>query len=78
MRAERLEDLGRISEKLDQLLLDFDETWGSLFSSKHFFEDFVKKVTAEDGLYDLHRYLRNFIEKLEQMSNIATGNRYDE
>jgi len=42
MRAERLEDLGRISEKLDQLLLDFDETWGSLFSSS-FFRRFCKK-----------------------------------
>lgn len=71
MKRERLEDLGRISEKLDKLLEDhniFNEC-----ESKHSLDVFLKKYQNEEALSDLFFSLRSIGSELQEISAIANG-----
>ena len=74
-RRERLEDLGVISVKINDLILDMEDKYGHLFDSKHDWEAFEKKSKEHsDFLYDLHCFIRYHFENLNEIGNIAMGN----
>lgn len=73
-KCDRLEDLGRIREKIHQVLEDVDEKYGHLLSSKHAYEEFEKRINMDEGLDELHRFLRWHIERLEEIYVLACGN----
>ncbi len=76
-KCERVEDLGRIDILLRNILIEFDDEYGSLLTSKHAFENFEKHLHSDGKLYDLHMFLRWHIEKLENIHNIAHGDMED-
>jgi len=71
MKKERLEDLGRIYERLDALIIAIEQDWGRFCTSKHDYENFAIYFT--NNSHDLHCSLRMIIEDLEDLRNIAYG-----
>ncbi len=73
-KPERLEDLGRIRERITVLLENFDDKWERHFQSKHSYEDFEKYIKEnEDCLYDLHLFMRHHIEQIWEIWAISKG-----
>ncbi len=64
----RLEDLGRITEKLEKLLED--DFW-QFFRSKHEIDVFISHY--ENILDELHYKIRHIKDQLEEMADIAYG-----
>ena len=75
-KKERIEDLGRIFAKLEDLY-KFGSPFGiSPFEeciSKHTIDEFIKKYSDPDKLYDLHNWIRWLSERLNDIESIARG-----
>ncbi len=71
MKKERLEDLGRIYEKLNFLIIDIEQDWGRFCTSKHDYEDFY--IAYSLNMSDLHSSLYALILDLQHIRNIAYG-----
>lgn len=73
-RRERIEDLGVIYEKLNNLV-DALESDYPYFQSKHSYETFQEVMLENDcdKLEDFHRRMRWVIEELNEIVNIAHG-----
>ncbi len=74
-KPERLEDLGRIREKLDKVINNLEDDWGQYISSKHDYEAFEEHLLDNNNekIYDLHIFLRFHKELLEEILCIAIG-----
>jgi hypothetical protein len=72
MKRERLEDLGRIFEKLCAIIEE-DQSPMYRCESKHSVDQFVEIYKDEEKLEDLHNWLRFHKEKLEEIYYIARG-----
>lgn len=73
-KRERIEDLGIIRIKLSDLIDDIDIQFNNLISSKHDFEMFLKRFYSEEGLDDIHRFLRIALkDRLDEILGIAIG-----
>jgi len=75
MKRERLEDLGRIYVMIENIFCHetcnaspFDDA-----TSKHSIEEFIKKYSDPEELEDLHDWIRNLKEKLEEVYYLAKG-----
>ncbi len=73
MKRERVEDLGRILEKLLRLHEEIEGTWGRHVQSKHTQEEFLENYTKPDDLLDLHEELRHLKYQLDEIQNLAWG-----
>lgn len=73
-KKERIEDLGIIYERLNRIVIDFEE-WFAFYNSKHAYEIFQEHMLDKDcdKLEDLHRKLRYLIENLNEVVYIARG-----
>lgn len=71
MKAERIEDLGRIREMLDRILSDCGDLQ-SMCMGKHTKPRFVETYSGE-RLEDLHDELRWMFDKLQNVLNLAVG-----
>lgn len=72
MTRERLEDLGRIADRLYHILREdsvLDEC-----NSKHSVDTFIQKYSSPEKLEELHEWLRWHKEKLDDLESIAFGN----
>lgn len=74
-RAERIEDLGRLREKLS--LLCNSELF-EYCGSKHDYEPWKKLNMPEDDEDFVHRRIRHFYGELVECLSIATGGNEDE
>ena len=71
-KRERLEDLGVIYSRLDDLITEFDYDF-PYFEAKHKYESFAHDMAVDDNLYRLHSKLRYLIKKLEEIRSVALG-----
>jgi len=73
MKAERIEDLGKIAILLSKLIEQAEDDWGHRANSKHTIDEFLTHYNDSRNLEDLHDQLRWHKEKLEEIYNIAAG-----
>lgn len=69
MKRERLEDLGRIYEKLDIIL---DNDFWDMFQSKHCEEQFMEY--EQENSYVTFHNIRNIKWQLDEIMSIVIGN----
>ena len=77
-KRQRLEDLGLILAKIDQIL-DYNDSsvfgaslWDQI-NSKHDLEKFIERYSDGDKLEELFRQLRWLKDQLEDVRSIAVG-----
>lgn len=76
MKAERLEDLGRIRELLSNIF----KQYGCIFdrcTSKHSINEFIQHYKDVENLEELHNSIRYLSEKLSEIHYIAIGENYE-
>lgn len=69
-KAERLEDLGRLKEKLKYIC---DSSLFEFCGSKHEWESWKKEHMPEDDPDLVHRRIRHISNELSECLSIATG-----
>lgn len=72
-KRERLEDLGIVHQKLEQIIDDIKDKYGRFIESKHAYEEFEEFLKKEHELYDLHVFLRFHLEYLCDIWAITKG-----
>lgn len=72
-KRERIEDLGVLASKLDQIIQDLETPYGHYLHSKHSFDEFYAHIRDEESADDLHRFLRWHHENLCEALAIACG-----
>lgn len=72
MKRERIEDLGILSARLNNLLVEKYE-FSEMLTSKHDLDDFIETYHSAEKLENLHMQLRNLWDELWEMYSIAYG-----
>lgn len=76
MKAERLEDLGRIRELLSMLINDYSFLFEKC-ASKHTIDRFIEEYKDEEKLEELHNKISRLEDRLNEIHYIAIGENYD-
>jgi hypothetical protein len=77
-KPERLEDLGRICERLRQLLENWEDTYSGMIQTKHSSETFFDFINNEESSHDHHAYFRGLYTQVEEIYNISQGDRFED
>ena len=75
-KAQRVEDLGRIRERLF-FILDETECFNEIFSEEHFIGKYKESRDSEENLYELCHEIEHLKNKLWDVYSIAKGDEYE-